>query len=118
MVDALFTDTVVRLRPGSTTDRYNNAIEDWDAASSLVISGVSVQPATQVETADGTRDTVNTSWVLRNPIDAGDLDITTTDRITYAGMTLEVDGEVLRWPGLLEPGVSCVQVQLRRRVDL
>lgn len=119
MVSALFTDTVVIVRPATATDRYGNTVADPDSTDTrTTLEGVSVQPDRQVETDDGTRISTDTRWVLRNPIDAGDLDITATDQIEYAGMTLDVDGDILRFPGLLEQGVSCVQVWLRRRVDL
>lgn len=117
MVSALFTDTIVIVRAGTTTDRYRNTVRDWDAATRASVTGVSVQPTTETETADGSRDTTATTWILRTPIDSGDLDLHPLDRVEYSGLVLEVDGDVKRYPGLLAPGVSCVQATLRAVVD-
>lgn len=116
-MNPLFTDTVVIVRPATTTDRYGNTVLDWDAATRTSVPGVSVQPDTQAEADDGTRDTTQSTWWLRTPIDAGDLDIAPTDRVEHAGLTLEVDGDPRRYPGLLAEGVSCVHVHLRQVVD-
>lgn len=118
MVLTLFADTIVRLRPGSATDAYGNPVRDWTAASSATLTGVAVQPATgRAETADGIRDTAVSRWLLFTPIGSGDLDLLATDRVVYDGMTLEVDGEVSRWPDPLTGGVSKVEATLRRAVD-
>jgi len=94
----LYADTVVRVRAPLGDDGYGNPTSqrDWSRATRTVISGVSFQPDTSTETADGTRDTVITGYRLITP-KGRDIDLLATDRIEVDGMTLEVDGAVGRY---------------------
>lgn len=114
MTELLFTDSIVIVRAGSTTGRYGDTVPDWSTATRTTIDGVNVQPTSQnAETTDGTRDSTTTTWVGFTAMDSGDLDITATDRIEYAGLTLEVYGTPRRWPNPLTGGVSKVEWTMR-----
>lgn len=114
MSTMLFTDTIVIVRAGTDAGRYGDSRPDWTTATRTTVDGVSVQPtAGNTETADGTRDSTTTTWVGFTAMDSGDLDITATDRVEYAGLTLEVYGVPRRWPNPFTGGVSKVEWSMR-----
>lgn len=109
----MFDQSLTRVRPGTRVDRGGNTVPDWAAATRTEISRLSVQPLTQKETADAERTAVVTGWrVLSEPGTAPD--IRSTDRVEFDGMTLEVVGEVARWPDPLDGGVHHIEVTLQR----
>lgn len=112
----LFTDTIVIVRAATMTDRYGDDVPDWDNATRTTVSGVSVQPLRSDEVSDGVRDSTNTTWTGRTPMDGGDLDILPADRVEYASRTLQVLGEPRRWPSLLTDTVSKVEWTMREVV--
>lgn len=86
-------DSLTRVRAGLVTDSYQNQVRDWASATTLDMSGWSVQPVPAPETAEGTaRNTVGRRWLALGP--AG-TDVLATDRMIYAGITCEVDGAPL-----------------------
>lgn len=95
-MSAAYTDSIVRLRAPLIADKYGNtSLRDWANASRLAVGNVSVQPdASQEETGD--RNSVATGWRLftRRGVD---LDLLSTDRVEFGGMTLEADGEIGRY---------------------
>lgn len=104
--------TVDVLRAPLVVDPYGNpSIErDWASATTTTYAGVSVQPDTSTE-AVGDRPVVVTGWRLATPR-GSDIDLLATDRVTYDGMTLEVDGEVARY--FLGGRVHHVEARLKR----
>lgn len=111
----MFFQSLTRLRAGITTDRGGNQIPDWSpgAVFTLEIFNVSVQPTVQSESTDPTRTSVVTGWrVLSAP--ETDADVRAGDRIQWDGMTLEVDGEVARWPHPLGAGVHHIEFAMKR----
>jgi len=86
-------EPVVRLRGGTTEDRYGNQAADWGTPDRLTITGCSLAPRLQAENLEG-RQGVVIGWTLYAPPDA---DIQPTDRIEARGKTLEVDGEPGVW---------------------
>lgn len=115
----LFTDTIVIVRAPATTGRYGDAVPDWANATRTTVEDVSVQPGpalADAETVDGTRDSTTTRWLGFTPIGSGDLDLLATDRVEYAGLTLEVDGKPRRWPDPINGGVSKVEWTMREVV--
>lgn len=112
MTGALHTQSVVRVRAPLAADRYGNRVRDWAAAVRATLAAVNMQPAGSPPA--GTEDvedrqTTVAGWSLYS--DRGtDLDLEATDRIEYAGLVLEVDGEVARWPA---PGGGLHHVEAR-----
>jgi hypothetical protein len=109
----MFHQSVIRVRAGTKTDRGGNVVKDWATATRALIGSLSVQPASQAEETDPTRTAVVTGWrVLSAPGTAPD--IRADDRIEFAGMTCEVDGEVAAWPNPLGGGVHHVEFVMKR----
>lgn len=111
----VFHQSIVRLRAGSKTDRGGNTIPDWSQAevSRLTVGQVSVQPTSQAEESDASRTAVVTGWqVISAP--GVDADIRYDDRIEWAGMTLEIVGEVARFLGFLDGSTHHIQFVMRR----
>jgi hypothetical protein len=99
--------TITVRRASSTDDAYGNPERNWASASSVTVSGCSVQPVVGAENTVG-RDTIVSRWQLFAPTGT---DLTATDRVEFAGDTYEVDGEVQRWDF---PPLSHVTALLRR----
>lgn len=110
-----FDQTVVRVRAGVRIDRGGNQIPDWsaDAVSRQTILEVNVQPTTASEATTPERVAVVTGWHLQSPPGV-DVDVTAMDRIEWAGMLLEVVGEVARWFDPLDGTVHHVEFDLVR----
>lgn len=111
----IFLQSVMVVRPGSTTDRGGNAVPDWSegAVTRMSVSPVSVQPSVQTEQVDDDRTEVVTGWrVLSAP--GVDGDVRAGDRIEWDGRTFDVDGEVARWPDPLGDGVHHIEFAMRR----
>ncbi|HEY9370370.1 hypothetical protein [Streptomyces sp.] len=94
----LFLQSITIVRPATVTDEYGNEQDDWGpGATRIPVDGVNVQPqGGSVEDTDDRQVTV-TGWRLYTPRRM-DLDLRETDRIESDGMTLQVTGEVARWP--------------------
>ncbi|MFD8596971.1 hypothetical protein ACFV1L_18415 [Kitasatospora sp. NPDC059646] len=112
---AIFHQQVVRLRPGTRTDRGGNTVPDWSpgAVDRLAVGRLSVQPAVQIERPGPDRTEVVTGWhVLSAPGTAPD--VRSGDRIEYDGLTCEVIGEVARWANPVTGAVHHVEWQMTR----
>ncbi|MGB8021745.1 MAG: head-tail adaptor protein [Candidatus Nanopelagicales bacterium] len=83
----LLSDTVTRLRAGTSTDAYGNTVPDWDTATSLTLSARVQQSSQGEDILD--RDSQQAQFVVFLP--AGS-DVTGSDRLTWAGRTLELVG--------------------------
>lgn len=93
----IFSATITRVRAGTKTDRAGDTMPDWEASTRLDYHGVSMQPRIEQETVQTDRDLSVSSWWLSSQIHQ-DIDLLATDRVEFAGMTLEVVGDVGRWP--------------------
>lgn len=110
----LYLDDVTVVRAPTVRDRWDNDVPDWAAATRTVVSGVAVQPTSQVEDATGRRVALSTGWRLFTRPGV-DVDLRAADRVEWKGLSLEVIGEVARWPHPLRPGgVHHVEAELRR----
>lgn len=88
-------ETVTRLRVTSTTDAWNDTVDDWSTATEQPIDGVGVVPASSTEDLIGRTATI-TGTTLFIPT-ANVLDVLPTDRFRVRGVVHKVDGEVADW---------------------
>lgn len=110
----MFHDTITIVRPVITTDRYGSDSLDYVTGARTVVERVSVQPRSSVEVSADARDMVTTGWRIYSR-SGTDLDIQPTDRVEWAARTLEVVGEVARWPHPTRPGaVHHVEVDVQK----
>jgi hypothetical protein len=111
----MFNQSLVRVRAGERTDRGGNTVKDWSpaAVSRLTVDQVNIQPSIQQESVDEQRNAVVTGWHVQSAEDTAP-DIRADDRIEWDGMTLEVDGEVARWPDLFTDVVHHIEFEMKR----
>jgi hypothetical protein len=111
----MFNQSLVRVRAGERTDRGGNTVKDWSpgAASRLTVVQVNIQPSVQTEIVDEDRNAVVTGWHVQSA-EGTNPDIHFDDRIEWDGMTLEVDGEVARWPELFADAVHHIEFEMKR----
>lgn len=110
----MFNDFVTVVRAAVVRDRWDNDTFDWSGATRSVVPGVVVMPTSQIEDAVGNRVAVNTGWRLYSA-PGTDVDVLPTDRVEWNGMSLEVIGEVARYPHPIRPGsVHHVEIELRK----
>ena len=95
-VQSFWTQSIKRLRPGTTTER-GSAIPDWSNPDELVINGCSVQPASTSLSQDGRVLGVTDGLTIYAPADA---DVKAGDRIQYGSDVYEINGDPLIWPGV------------------
>ena len=113
----LFHQTAVRVRAGVRYDRAGNPITDWseEAVSRLPLTGLNIASRSQDlgEETDtgGTRATAGW-WLQTRP--GVDADIEAGDRVEWDGLTLDVDGDPMRWPDPFTGRVHHVKVALTR----
>lgn len=88
-----FTQSVTRIRPGSTTSR-GTTIPDWSNTTTATISGCSVQPAGTSLSQDGRVLGISESFTLYMPYGA---DVQEGDRVTYGDETYVVIGVPKPW---------------------
>lgn len=113
----MFNQSAVRVRAGRKSDRGNpdSTIPDWSpgAVSRLTVDRLNIQPSIQQEAVDEERDAVITGWHVQSD-EGTNPDILAVDRIEWDGMTLEIDGEVARWPELFENAVHHIEFEMKR----
>lgn len=108
MIPSFARQSVTRIRPGVKTVRGSD-IPDWDNATSLVISGCSVQPAATEMSQDGRVLGILDGMTAYLPPGA---DVQEGDRIIYDGETYVLDGAPRVWEAAFN--LSHVQIRLRR----
>lgn len=87
--------SIVRLRPGTTTER-GSTVPDWSNPNRLTIDGCSVQPSSTSLSQDGRVQGITDGLTVYAPENA---DVLAGDRIEYAGNIYTIDGDPLIWPG-------------------
>ena len=109
MLPSWFRQTVTRIRPGEKESR-GSTIPDWDSATSMTISGCSVQPSGTTLTQDGRILGISESFTLYMPANA---DVKEGDRIQYGEDTYVVNGVPRPW---VSPtgGLNNLQVTIER----
>lgn len=93
MVGSFANDTITRIRPGTKSVRGSD-VPDWGQASSLVIAGCSVQPASTMLSQDGRVLGIMDGMTCYCPYDA---DVQEGDRIQYDGLTYVINGAPRKW---------------------
>lgn len=88
-------NTVTRINPTETTDRYGDTVPDWGTVTETLIEGAVVAPQPVVEETDQGRRGVVFEWMLWVVDEPVELDA--TDRVRYAGDVYEVEGHPARW---------------------
>jgi hypothetical protein len=109
----MFNQTLIRVRAGTRPDRGGNTMPDWSTATRLLVAQVNIQPSIQQESHDETRAAKVTGWHVQSA-EGTNPDIRADDRIEWDGMTLEVDGEVARWPALFVDAVHHIEFEMKR----
>lgn len=95
MLPTFCSQSITRLRPGTTTSR-GSTIPDWNHATSATISGCSVQPSTTSLSEDGRVLGISDRWTAYLPEGS---DVQAGDRIVFEGQTFTIDGEPRVWTG-------------------
>lgn len=80
--------TVVRVRAATTTDAYNNTVQDWGAGADRVEMAGWLQQDSRKEPRSDGRDPLEQVWLLVT----NDDDVLGTDRFEGLGLTFEVEG--------------------------
>lgn len=111
----MFNQSLVRVRAGTKTDRGGNTVPDWSpgAVDRLTVTQLNIQPSIQRETLDEQRNATVTGWHVQSA-EGTNPDIRFDDRLEWDGMTLEVDGEVARWPELFKDAVHHIEFEMKR----
>lgn len=89
----LGTQSVLVFTAGEIEDDYHNVMLDWPSATSVAISGCSVQPGVGGQDVTN-REAITTLYTAWLPISTP---ITDTNRVGYAGTIYDIDGQVERW---------------------
>lgn len=92
------TETVTRLRAGSSVDPYSTeASEDWSTPTEQDITTLApAEPRPSSEPVQDARNAVVSGFTLYLPADA---DVTAADRMVVRGNTYDVLGEPASWLG-------------------
>lgn len=107
------TESVTRVRPGTTTDRYGATVDDWsdEAVSTLVIPGCAVAPREAEEDHDNGRQTVIIGFNVYAPAGA---DVLPTDRLLVRGDPCEVDSYPAVWVNPFTDNEKGVEIRTKR----
>lgn len=108
MLPSFCTQSITRLRPGTTTSR-GSVIPDWSKATTATISGCSVQPSTTSLSEDGRVLGIADQWIAYLPEGS---DVEAGDRIIFEGNTYVIDGAPRVWTGAFN--LSNIQLTLKR----
>lgn len=98
-------ETVQVLSPVTSTDRYNNTVEDWTTPTSVDIEGVGVEPRPSAEDNRDGRNAVVSGFTLYLPAGSA---VTAKNRMRVRGDDYAVDGDPAQWRNPFtgwEPGV-------------
>jgi hypothetical protein len=105
------TESVTRLRAGTTTDRYGGTVADWSDPDALVITGCAVAPRDAEEDRTNGRQAVIIGFNIYTPAGA---DVLPTDRLIVRGEECEVDGDPGVWTSPYTDVTEGVEIRTRR----
>lgn len=107
-----FGETVEVVTAGAIADLYSgDTAVDWDAATSVTVEGVGVEPRPSGEPAQDARNAVTSGFTLYFPAGAA---VTSADRVTVRGETYDVLGEPAVWRNPFTGWAPGVVVQCER----
>lgn len=109
MLPSWASDTVTRIRAGTTT-RRGSTEPDWSNVSELSITGCSMQPASTTLSQDGRVLGISEGYTCYFPSGS---DVLAGDRISYDGNTYTIIGEPKTWTSPTGR-VTHIQAQLER----
>jgi hypothetical protein len=104
-------ETVTRLRPGTTTNRVGATIDDWSDPDEEDIADCSVAPRDADEDNATGRQTVIAGFNIYAPPGT---EILPTDRLLVRGQVHEVHGEPGVWTSPWTDVTSGVEIRTRR----
>ena len=107
----LAVDTVTVVRAPLAAGRYGGQSRDWSNATRTDYPGVCVQPVSSTEDVRDRELLVGMFTLFTSR--GQDIDLLATDRIEWGGITLQVDGDVNRWPAP-GGGVHHVEASLKQ----
>lgn len=105
------TETVTRLRAGTSPDRYGGTEADWTTPDELDIDGCAVAPRDAEEDNTNGRQAVIAGFNIYAPAGA---DVLPTDRLTVRGEVHEVHGEPGVWTSPFDDVTAGVEIRTRR----
>jgi hypothetical protein len=105
------TESITRVRAGSTTDRFDNTVPDWSDPDELDIEGCAVAPRDAEEDRTNGRQAVIVGFNIYAPPGA---DIRPTDRVVARGETHEIDGDPGVWVDPFSQTEKGVEIRTRR----
>ena len=94
MLPTFMRQSISRIRPGVKTLR-GSEVPDWATATTLTITGCSVQPSGTSLSQDGRVLALTDGLTAYLPADA---DVKAGDRIEYAGEVYVINGAPRAWP--------------------
>ena len=109
MLPSWANDTVTRIRP-ATKESRGSLIPDWSKATSLSISGCSMQPTSTTLSQDGRILGVSDGYTCYLPPGS---DIAAGDKIQFDGKDYQIIGEPRQWKSPTGR-VTHIQAQLER----
>ena len=109
MLPTFMRQSINRIRPGIKTLR-GSEVPDWAQATTLTISGCSVQPASSSLSQDGRVLALTDGLTAYIP--AGS-DVKAGDRIEYGGELYTINGAPRVWPSA-SGGLDHIQLNLER----
>ena len=106
MLPSFCNQSIVRVRPGTTTSR-GSTVPDWssDKVTKLTIDGCSIQPASTGLSQDGRILGISDGFTAYIPEGS---DVLAGDHIEFNGNTYEINGEPRPWTG----AQRCSHIQL------
>lgn len=105
------TETVTRLRAGTTTNRVGASVDDWSDPAELAIDGCAVAPRDAEEDNPGGRQQVIAGFNIYAPAGTS---VLPTDRLRVRGEVHEVHGEPGVWTNPWTDVTEGVEIRTRR----
>lgn len=109
MLPSFFRQTITRIRPGVKQVR-GSSVPDWEHASTLVINGCSIQPASTSLSQDGR--VLGIADAITAYLPAGS-DVAAGDRIQFGSDIYTINGAPRVWPSATG-GLDNIQLALER----
>lgn len=106
--DRLLPLTVTKVRPATSTDRYDNTVYDYGAAATRTAIKAWIDQASASETSPDGRNPITGGWKLIT----NHTDLDANDHIEWDSAAYELDGPA--WPVHTPVGLHHLEARLRR----